>query len=104
MKQRMSLKVFLTKLRKLRGEFVLEESMRMIRTRERFEVATGGSRCICPIEGVARLLGLPIDDNSLGLDRRVRSRIMDAADDNAATGRTRTFRNQMLKALRLQEN
>jgi hypothetical protein len=99
----MSLKVFLTKLRKLRGSFAVNNDG-MLRTIQPFAISDGSiKKCLCPIEAVARLLGEPVDDSSLPLHKRTRSRIMQAADENALGGRTGTVRRQMLKVLRLRE-
>lgn len=105
--RRMSLKVFLTKLRRLRGEFEILDSG-LIRTSEKHHRV--GSRVgslvaaqLCPIERVAGYLGFPVDDESLPLQRRTRSTIITAADDAALPGPKLRVRRQMLKALGLWE-
>lgn len=103
MNKHMSFKVFITKLRKLRGQFTINENG-MIRTIDPRNIGEGlVPRCLCPLEAVSVSLGGAPDEKALPVYHRTRENVITAADDNASTGRYRRYRTAMLKALKLRE-
>lgn len=97
-RKRMSLKVFFTKLRRLRGQFKIAKGG-LIRTMAEHNFGNV-CRSLCPIEAVAELLGEPVEDSSLPLYRRTRTSIIKAADDFSGHSVERN-RRTMLKTLNL---
>ena len=100
--QRMSFKVFLKELRKLRGAFHLKGDLIRTVKRARYYDGVKLGGYMCPIEAVAQRLGEDISETSLPLQSRTRTRIIAAADGEYRR-RIGWYRQQMLKVLKLEE-